>query len=138
MTNISRGRKIELEHLGNRGSDQVHAWEGLGKIPKTYDQHLKGRQVRIQCSMCGKLHNGVCRSRGLGCYNYSQVGYISSDCLHEASPLCFHYNQVGHKKADCPRRRGGAVNAPAPAISQISDGRESGARVPEDRSHALQ
>ncbi|XP_052621696.1 uncharacterized protein LOC128127284 [Lactuca sativa] len=121
MISRARERKIDLEHTEKR-SDQVHTMEGMGKRPKTSDQHSRGHQDQSQCNMYGKLQDGACRSRGLGCYKCGQVGHISKDCPQGASPLCFHCDRVGHKKADCLTLRGGIVSVSALASFRITDG----------------
>ena len=42
MDSRAREWDIDLEHLGKRGSDQVHVMESPWKRPKTPDQHLRG------------------------------------------------------------------------------------------------
>lgn len=98
--------------------------EGLGKRPKTFDQHLRAQQGWIQFNTCKKLHDGTCHSRGLGCYKCGMIDHVSRDFPQGESPFYFLCDQVGHKRAVCPRRRGGVVSAPALTILWISDHHE--------------
>ena len=66
MVSRAQEREIDLEHLGKRVSNQVPIVGGPGKRPKSSDQGLRGQQCRGQRSVCGKMHNGGCHSRGLG------------------------------------------------------------------------
>lgn len=100
----------------------MHILEGPIKRPKTSDQLFRGQQGQSQYNTCGKLHDGVCHSKGLGCYKCGRFGLVIKDCPQGASPLYVHYDQVGHKKADCSTLRGGAVSVPASTFLRITDG----------------
>ena len=88
--------------------------------------------------MCMKQHEGVCQSRGLGCYKCGRFGHVNKDCPQGTSSLCFHYNQLGYKKADCLELTRGAVRAPTPSTLRITNGREGRVDVPMVRIQALQ
>lgn len=82
--------QIDIEHVGKLGSCKVRIIEVPGKRAKTSDHRLKGQQGRSQYNTCGKVHKGVFRSRGLGCYKCGGVGHVNRYCPHGASPLYFH------------------------------------------------
>ena len=73
-------QEIDLDHLGKRGPDQVKTREGLKKRPKTSDQRLGSQQDKGQYGSFGKLHDGVCLSRGRGCYKCGRIDHVSKDC----------------------------------------------------------
>ena len=60
--------------------------EGPGKRPMTSDHRVKGQQGLSQCSAYEKVHEGVCHSKGLGCYRVAGLvisakgGQYSSRC----------------------------------------------------------
>ena len=88
--------------------------------------------------MCGKLYDGFCSSRGLGCYKCGKIGHVSRDFPQGAIPLCFHCVQVGYKKADYLMIRGGVMSALAATILRITDGWEVRAGALAERGHISQ
>ena len=100
MTSKSYRCEIDLEHPGKRGLCQVRIVEGPGKRPMTSDHRVKGQQGLSQCSAYEKVHEGVCHSKGLGCYRVARLVMLaegdrySSRCCGYVILLDGHWEYV--------------------------------------------
>lgn len=75
------------------------------KRPKFFLSGLRGKQDRAQCIVRGKLHEGVCCSKGLGCLRVS--GLIMTTCILLRGKVRYVSLQpVVHKWAVCSMRKG--------------------------------
>lgn len=87
-----------MGHLRKRNIEQVQTTGGPTKRPNTSNQRLRGQHGRGHCDKCRKKNEGVCPSRGMGCYKYGGIGHVRRDLPKGLSLICLYCNQVGNKK----------------------------------------
>ena len=74
----AREHEINLDYIRKRGEIRCRLGRVMGRDPRL--QTSVGQQGRGQFNRYGKLHNGGCCSKGLGCYKCGMVGHVTKDC----------------------------------------------------------
>ena len=75
----SQGRetKIDIEHLRKRKAEAGQTNGVSSKKIKGFDSRSKGQKGQSRCGKCGRLHEGVCRAGGSGCYKCGKTGTLA-------------------------------------------------------------